>query len=277
MALTPEQIQAYFEANSGGDDKNALLAALLAGKGGSFSNKSDLAALTGNEMGINYGMGAAALGGAAIPFIQAMRLRKEARNYKPTDLVPQQSRDIVQTLGQQLNAPSIGYVRDMQNANAARAARNAGLKRGAASSSDFLRGMYASEDMYNKVVQQTGSKTDAERMARIPAFNAALASLGAQEAASAQKNREARAAILQGRDISFAKSGEALINGLINSVVLKNPKEKPNKTGANNTSTGNTGGDLVKRGQNGFTTQYSSGGNVLGYKDYMPQSPFFEY
>jgi hypothetical protein len=191
-------------------------------------------------MGINYGMGAAALGGAAIPFIQAMRLRKEARNYKPTDLVPQQSRDIVQNLSQQLNAPATNYGRRVQDLNDARAARMAYAKRGAGNSSDFLRAMYGSEDMYNKGMRQIGAEGSAEQISRRAAYNAALGNLGAQEAASAQKNREALAALKQARDINFAKSGEALISGLVNSVVLQNPKQKKNKGGGSSGSSTTT-------------------------------------
>jgi hypothetical protein len=224
---TLQEIQALMGA-SGTDGIDPNLAALLAGKGGTFSSKSDLAALTNKDMGLDYGMGAAALGGAAIPFIQAMRLRKEARNYKPTDLVPQQSRDIVQTLGQQLNAPATNYGQKVQNLNDARAARMAYAKR-AGNSSDYLRALYGSEDMYNKGMRQVDAEGAAEQINRRAAYNAALGKLGSEEAFSAQKNREALAALKQARDINFAKSGESLISGLVNSVVLQNPKEKPDK------------------------------------------------
>jgi len=206
-----------------GDDTSPDLSALLGGKSGGFSNTANLASMTGQDMGMNYGMAAAGLGGAAIPFIQAVRLGKEVKNYKPTNLVPQQAYDVVQNLSQQLNAPVTNYGQRVQDLNDARAARMAYNKR-AGNASDYLRGLYASEDMFNKGMRQIGSEGGAERVNRRTAYNAALADLGAKEAFSAQKNREALAAIKQARDISYAKSGENLINGLLNSVVLKGNK-----------------------------------------------------
>lgn len=241
MAVTPpekkytlQEIQALMGAD-GTDGIDPNLAALLAGKGGTFSSKSDLAALTNKDMGINWGMGAAALGGAAIPFIQAMRLRKEARNYKPTDLVSQRSRDIVQTLEQQLNAPATGHWLKMQKLGDDRAARMAYAKR-AGNSSDYLKALYASEDMHNKGVRQAVGDTATEQINRRAAYLGALGKLGSEEALSAQKNREALAALKQARDINFAKSGESLISGLVNSVVLQNPKEKPDKGSRSSTT-----------------------------------------
>jgi hypothetical protein len=176
-------------------------------------------------MGVNPYMAAAGVGGAAIPFIQALRLGREVNKYKPTNLVPRQAYDVVQNLSQQLNAPVTNYGQRVQELNDARAARMAQAKK-AGTSSDFLRALYSSEDMYNKGMRQIGMEGAAEQINRRGAYNAALANLGAQEAASAQKNREALAALKQARDINYAKSGEGLINSLINSVVLKNDKTK---------------------------------------------------
>lgn len=208
-----------------GGDLSALLGAATGGKGGSFSNTANLSALTGKEMAPNKWMALAGVGGAAIPFIQALRLGQQVKKYKPTNLVPQQAYDVVQNLSQQLNAPVTNYGQRMQELNDARAARMAYSKK-AGTSSDFLRSLYSSEDMYNKGLRQLGMEGANERVNRRTQYNAALANLGAQEAASAQKNREALAALKQARDINYAKSGEGLINSLINSVVLKQDNAK---------------------------------------------------
>jgi hypothetical protein len=222
-----------------GDATSPDLTALLGGKSGGFSNTANLSSMTGQDMGMNYGMAAAGLGGAAIPFIQAARLGKQVKNYKPTNLVPQQAYDVVQNLAQQLNAPVTNYGQRLQNLNDARAARMAYAKK-AGSSSDYLRSLYASEDMYNKGMGQIEKESGTERANRRTAYYAALAGLGSQEAASAQKNREALAALKQARDISYAKSGENLINGLVNSVVLKG-----NKGAATTDPTGQASGDYT--------------------------------
>jgi len=212
-------------ADNTNSDLSDLLGLATGAKGGSVSNTANLSALTGKDMGVNPYMAAAGVGGAAIPFIQGLRLGREVKRYKPTNLVPQQAYDVVQNLSQQLNAPVTNYGQRVQELNDARAARMAQVKK-AGTSSDFLRALYSSEDMYNKGMRQIGMEGAAERLNRRSAYNAALANLGAQEAASAQKNREALAALKQARDLNYAKSGEGLINSLINSVVLKNDKAK---------------------------------------------------
>jgi hypothetical protein len=237
MALGDEKkysladLQALMSA--GGDNTNSDLSDLLGlatgAKGGSVSNTANLSALTGKDMGVNPYMAAAGVGGAAIPFIQALRLGREVNRYKPTNLVPQQAYDVVQRLSQELNAPVTNYGQRVQELNDARAARMAQVKK-AGTASDFLRALYSSEDMFNKGMRQLGMEGANERINRRSAYNAALANLGAQEAASAQKNREALAALKQARDLNYAKSGEGLINSLINSVVLKNDKAKKAST-----------------------------------------------
>jgi len=220
--MTAEELKALLAAAD--SDSNSDIAALLAGatggKGGSFSNTANLSALTGKEMAPNKYMALAGLAGAAIPLVQGIRLGSQVNKFKPTNLVPQQAYDVVQNLGQQLNAPVTNYGQRLQELNDARAARMAYAKK-AGNASDFLRALYSSEDMYNKGLRQLGMEGATERVGRRAAYNAALANLGAQEAASAQKNREALAALKQARDLNYAKSAEGAINSLINSVVLK--------------------------------------------------------
>jgi hypothetical protein len=236
-------------ADNTNSDLSDLLGLATGAKGGSVSNTANLSALTGKDMGVNPYMAAAGVGGAAIPFIQGLRLGREVKRYKPTNLVPQQAYDVVQRLSQELNAPVTNYGQRVQELNDARAARMAQVKK-AGTSSDFLRALYSSEDMYNKGMRQIGMEGGAERLNRRSAYNAALANLGAQEAASAQKNREALAALKQARDLNYAKSGEGLINSLINSVVLKNDKAK---------GAGNKYYDGSKQDYTDFFNQFISG------------------
>lgn len=230
---TLEQLQALMNANktdSSTPDLSELLAASKLSSGGTgMSNAATLSALTNKPMGINPYMAIAGGLGAAIPFVQALRLGKEVKQYQPTNMVPRQAYDVVQNLSQQLNAPVTNYGQRVQELNDARAARIAYAKK-AGNSSDFLKALYSSEDMYNKGMRQLGMQGAQEQISRRAAYNAALANLGAQEAASAQKNREALAALKQARDVNYAKSAEGLINNLLNSVVLKSGKKSDGTT-----------------------------------------------
>lgn len=264
--MTPEQLQALLaladkDSNS---DISQLIAGASGGKPGSFSNTANLSVLTGKEMAPNKWMALAGLAGAAIPFVQGARLGREVKRYKPTNLVPQQAYDVVQNLSQELNAPVTNYGQRMQELNDARAARMAYSKK-AGTSSDFLRALYASEDMYNKGLRQLGMEGSAERLGRRKAYNAALANLGAQEAASAQKNREALAALKQARDLNYAKSGEGLINSLINSVVLKPDK---NKKGGENPDYTDFFSDFVAQQGDSQNPYQQKGGS---YKNFLNQ------
>lgn len=213
------------------DDLKNLMAMLQGGqKGGAGAyNTANLSALTEKPMGLDPYMTAAGIGGAAIPFVQALRLGREVNKYKPTNLVPRQAYDVVQNLSQQVNAPATNYGQRLQEINAARAARMAQARKGG-TASNYLRALFGSEEMFNKASRDLGAQGAAEKVQRMAAYNQALGNLGAQEAASAERNRQTLAALKQARDLNYQKSAEGLINNLLNSVVLKNPKTPVERT-----------------------------------------------
>ena len=121
MPLTAADIQTLLGSGSNAT-RNDLTALLGTGgyKGGGLQNTLNYSALSGNKMGPNWWMAGAGAAGAAIPFVQGLRLGREVKRFKPTNLVPQQAYDVVQNLRQQLNAPATNYGQRMQDLNDAK-------------------------------------------------------------------------------------------------------------------------------------------------------------